>query len=103
MTRALRFSAWALEQLEEALAYIAADDPEAAAAMADRIERRLTNLERFPHAGRVVPELGDPARREIIVVPYRIIYRADSDEIRILAVIHGRRRLEGALPGDAEE
>jgi toxin ParE1/3/4 len=95
--RRLRFGRHALTQLEEALQTIAEDDPAAAARLGDRIIERLMGLKTFPAKGRVVPELGDPSRREIIVAPYRIVYRIKGTEIRVLAVVHGRRLLEAAL------
>jgi plasmid stabilization system protein ParE len=51
-------------------------------------------LERFPLSGRVVPEFGTPYR-EILVGPYRVIYRYDKDHdvAFVLNVVHGSRRL----------
>ena len=40
----------------------------------------------------MLPELGDPETRELILRPYRIIYTLAQD-VRILAVHHGRRAL----------
>lgn len=102
MTRRLRFADSALGQLEEALACIAADHPRAAERIAAAIEKRLAQLKQLPLSGRVVPELGDPERREVIVRPFRIVYRVLPDQIRVLAVVHGRRLLANALPPDEE-
>ena len=41
--------------------------------------------------GRIVPEIGDPNVRELIVYSYRLIYEILPEEIRILALIHGKR------------
>jgi len=100
--RRLRFSRHALSQFEQALAYIAEHDPAAALRLWERIIERLNGLNDVPGKGRVVPELGDPARREIVVPPFRIVYRTTSEEIRIVAVVHGRRVLEHALDDDEE-
>lgn len=48
----------------------------------------------FPQAGRAVPELNDPRVRERFLYSYRLIYEIHSEQIDILAVIHGRRLLE---------
>ena len=93
----LRYSARALQQLEEALGYIAEDNPGAALAIADAIDHRLNHLRRFPRSGRVVPELADPERRELIVAPVRVVYRVVGEEIRILAVVHGRQLVQRAV------
>ena len=51
-------------------------------------------LERFPQAGRKVPEFDDENIREPVVYSYRIIYRLQNDEALIVAVIHGKRVLQ---------
>lgn len=52
----------------------------------------------FPNAGRMVPEYMEPAIRETIHSPYRIIYRLKPDLVEILTVIHGRRSLDEEVP-----
>nr|WP_232210543.1 type II toxin-antitoxin system RelE/ParE family toxin [Nitrococcus mobilis] len=47
-----------------------------------------------PRAGRMVPELGQPAVRERFIYSYRLIYEILPETLHILAVIHGRRLLE---------
>jgi len=46
----------------------------------------------FPELGRAVPE-GDGRHREVLVAPYRIVYRVANDEVFIVTVIHGARDL----------
>jgi plasmid stabilization system protein ParE len=50
-------------------------------------------LEQFPQIGRVVPEAQDENIREIILPPYRIIYRvlAENGAVAIARVWHGAR------------
>lgn len=52
------------------------------------------DLNRFPQAGRVVPELNQPDLRERFVYSYRLIYRIEPQRILVTAVIHGKRLLE---------
>jgi plasmid stabilization system protein ParE len=47
----------------------------------------------FPRSGRVVPEVGRDAIREIIVQHYRVVYRLRTNEVEILTVHHGARLL----------
>ncbi len=57
----------------------------------------VTNkLEDFPEIGRRVPEAEEHNDiRELIYQGYRIIYLVSVDQIKILAVIHGSRDLQG--------
>ena len=48
----------------------------------------------FPHSGRMVPELGDPAVREIILGNYRLVYRRKARTVELLTVYHGSRLLD---------
>jgi hypothetical protein len=48
-------------------------------------------------------ELADEALRELIESPYRIIYRVYLDQIDILAVVHGSRRLPSELQKSSEK
>ncbi|MBC8043883.1 MAG: type II toxin-antitoxin system RelE/ParE family toxin [Rhizobacter sp.] len=53
-------------------------------------------LQVFPLRGRIVLEPNDKAVREIIIEAYRIIYEIKDKQLKILAVIHGRRDLSKA-------
>ncbi len=46
--------------------------------------------------GRVTPELGDAAIREVFVYSYRLIYEVGPRQVTILAFLHGARDF-GAL------
>jgi len=83
----LVWSALADRQVDEALAYIAADDLAAARRWLKELLERVDALRRFPDAGRVVPELGRDWIRELLVGSYRIIYRHRGDLVEI-AIIH---------------
>ena len=61
--------------------------------MATRITEATRQLELFPNMGRVVPQGRHAEYREIIVSPYRILYRRDGDVVKIAAIVHGARRL----------
>ena len=73
--------------------YIARNSPVYAKRVVDRITRRSEQIAEFPLSGRKVPEYKTEDIREIIEKPYRIIYRIKSDQIDILAVIHGAKLL----------
>jgi plasmid stabilization system protein ParE len=71
--------------------YIAINSPTFAKRMVDRITRRSEQIADHPFSGRKVPEYESDDVRELIETPYRIIYRIKSDQIDVLAVIHGAR------------
>ncbi len=68
--------------------YIAQDSIEYAQQMVDRITRKTQQIAVFPLSGRSVPEYESKIIREVIELPYRIIYFIKSNSINILAVIH---------------
>jgi len=58
------------------------------------------SLETVPRRGRVVPELarfGMQTWHELLVKPYRIVYRVSGDTVTVLALFDGRRDLEDVL------
>ncbi|MFZ0484875.1 MAG: type II toxin-antitoxin system RelE/ParE family toxin [Desulfobacterales bacterium] len=81
----------AIGQLVNIYEYIAINSPTFAKRMVDRITRRSKQIADHPFSGRKVPEYESDDVRELIETPYRIIYRIKSDQIDVLAVIHGAR------------
>ncbi len=95
--------AWAeaaIRDLEEIAGFIARDSPANAETVVRRVQERAESLERFPDRGRVVPELagwGIRTWKEVLLPPYRILYRSERREVLIAAVLDGRRDLEDLL------
>ena len=91
----LRWTLPARDDLRQVRRFIARDSEERARTMVAALQRAAQRLEDFPALGRMVPEYNDPSYREIVVPPYRILYRylAETDTVEVLAVIHGRRVL----------
>ena len=85
------WSPLAEQRAVEAVEFIAQDRPQAAAAWLDELIKRVANLDRFARRGRVVPEIGLPAYREIFHAPYRVIYRVSVTGVEILTLRHARR------------
>ena len=88
------------EDLAGIVDFIADDNIEAAFAVFDRIRERAAALHDLPDRGRIVPELhqnGIIQFRELIIAPWRIIYRLDGDYLYVMAVFDGRRNLEDLL------
>ena len=98
--RRVRCARSARRDLEAIVAYLADRSPQAALATLDRLEARAKTLATLAERGRVVPEL---ARlhvrefRELVVPPYRVVYRVDGPRVVVLACLDGRRSLEDIL------
>jgi plasmid stabilization system protein ParE len=70
--------------------YLEQGAPAAATAFADRLEHAIQRLAQFLL-------LGSPGRRNtrslpLAGFPYSLVYRAEFDTVRIIAVAHQRRR-----------
>ena len=90
----------AVLDLENLARFIAADSPVNARKVLARLKLKAESLESSPHRGRIVPELagcGLLRWRELIVRPYRLVYRIDGKRVYILAVLDSRRDLEDVL------
>lgn len=90
----------AVQDLEEIVSYVAAGSPVNARNLLAKLWRRAESLDTSPMRGRVVPELarfGIRSWRELVVKPYRILYRVAEKEVYVLAVFDGRRDLEDVL------
>ena len=94
MAHRIVWSRRAGQDLDSITEYIAADSRAYAGTVLKSIVNQTRILERFPQAGRKVPEFDDENPRELVVYSYRIIYRLQKDEALIVAVIHGKRVLQ---------
>jgi toxin ParE1/3/4 len=96
----LRWTDAALSDVVEVLAYVALDDAAAAGRLEDRLFQTAAGIVPHPDRGRVVPELraiGLGTYREVVVAPYRVVYRATPRVLYVVAVLHGARDLETTL------
>ena len=90
----VRWTPQAADDLEAITNFIAADSPQYAKLFAMDVLLAVERLVSFPNSGRVVPELKDPAIREILFGSYRIVYRVKGDLVEVLTVYHGARLLD---------
>ncbi len=81
----------AIEDVEAIRAYVARDSAHYADLLVERLVSAVARLEASPLSGRVVPEVGDEALREVIHGNYRIVYRLRLDLVEIVTVFHGAR------------
>lgn len=88
----------AVSDLRNIVDYIARDSALYAEAMIERIITACLAMAAFPQRGRIVPEVSNSKIREIIINPYRVIYRIKRNHLEILAVIHGAQNIGGMNP-----
>ncbi len=79
--------------------YIARDNPKAARAWVASLTAAARAAAAAPHAGRIVPEIGNPGYREVLVHSYRIVYRIERDgnAIVVLTVFEGHKLLDPSI------
>ena len=87
----LRWSPQAVRDLEAIRDHIATDSPRYAALVIERIIGAVERLTAFPESGRIVPERNDPTIREVIVKPYRVVYRLRPGLVEIATVFRASR------------
>jgi plasmid stabilization system protein ParE len=77
--------------LAEILDYVKVDSPRSARKLIQEIYKRFNKLPSFPKLGRIIPEIGDSFLREIVVGPYRMMYRLEENKLIVLRILHGKR------------
>ena len=87
----IRWVRLAWVDLEEAVGYIARDNPEAARNMAKRIWEAARLLAEHPGAGRPGRV---PGTRELVIggTPFILPYRVKDNTVQILRVLHSSRK-----------
>lgn len=68
----------------------------------EKVIEKIRPLEQFPRMGRIVPEIGDEAIREVLYRNYRIVYVVDRDdeEVEVLTIFHSSQQFGTLGSGD---
>ena len=90
----VRWTFQAFQDLKAIAEFIAKDSSQYARLFVVDIFQAVDRLADFPKSGRIVPELNNPAVREIILGDYRIVYRLKTKYVELLTVYHGARLLD---------
>ena len=86
--------------LKNIVEYIADDSPPNALKIFKRIKQKASSLYTFPERGRIVPELRDQGilqYRELVISPWRILYRISEKSVLVLSVLDSRPNIEDIL------
>jgi len=92
----IRWTRQAADDLEVIACFIAEDSVHYARLFVLDVMSAVERLAVFPHLGRIVPEINNPAIREIILGNYRIIHRIREECIEIVTVYHTARLIDPA-------
>jgi plasmid stabilization system protein ParE len=96
----VRWSDTSENDLKSIIDYILEDSPSRAYEVFRAIKAKASDLKSFPDRGRIVPELQDQGitqYRELIVAPWRIIYRISGEAVYVLSVLDSRQNVEDIL------
>ena len=100
-THTLKWTKNAKDDLLDIITRIKEDDsPTTAKNVYKKLRDKAQSSHFFPLKGRVVPELqveGIVHYREIIISPWRIIYKVGNDTVYIMSIIDSRQNLDDLL------
>ncbi|MBF0198578.1 MAG: type II toxin-antitoxin system RelE/ParE family toxin [Planctomycetes bacterium] len=88
------------QDLEDIILYIDEENPINAQTIFEKIQNVTVNLELYPSKGKVIPELkafGITSFQQIVLSPWRILYRQSNSTVYVMAVIDSRRDIEDIL------
>jgi toxin ParE1/3/4 len=90
VTRRVRFHLLAEREFAEAAEYFERQSPGLGAAFITQVERCVASILDHPESG---PVLAGAVRRRLVPrFPYSVLYSVRRDHIRVLAVMHAKRR-----------
>ncbi len=88
------------KDLQGIVSYIAQDSVSQALHILHTIKKSASSLYHTPTRGRIVPELheqGIVQYRELVVSPWRIVYRISRQSVLVVSVFDSRRNIEDIL------
>lgn len=86
--------------LRSIVEYIAEDSTANALNVFKKIKQKTSGLYILPERGRIVRELRDQGilqYRELIISPWRIIYRISGESVYVLSILDSRQNIEDIL------
>jgi plasmid stabilization system protein ParE len=76
------------------------NNPQTALKILERIQNKIETLDHFPYRGGYVPELLEKNikdYRQLLEIPWKIIYKVENEQVNILTIIDSRRNLQDIL------
>ena len=96
---AVRLLSIAEQDLQDIVAFVAADKLPAAVALADRIENDLQRLVRHPYLGKAPNDerLATMGYRVLVIENYLVFYKIRGRTVLVHRILHGARDLPSLL------
>ena len=94
MALRLRVTTQAKRDTGRILGYIAKDNPDAAAKLANAIEHGMLRLLDYPLSAPVVHHQINPAIRQLIIPPCRVLYRVADPDLYIVGIMRCEQNIE---------
>ena len=88
------------KDLTKIIEHIAQDSPATALDILQKIKSSVSKLYEHPERCRIVPELyaqGITQYREMIIKPWRIMFRISNSDVYVLSVLDSRQNIEDIL------
>lgn len=102
--RTIRFAESAVADLQELKHWYSEQGvPDIGARLVTELFERIEALADHPKMGRVVPEFRQPFLRELIRPPFRIVYRLEPKNIRIVRIWRSERPLRLSMGAEDPE
>jgi len=93
----------AKSDLKSIFEFIAKDSKYYALKVTNEIVEKSEYLVDFPNLGRITPEFNSINIRELHVCSYRLIYEISSENIIVLAIVHGKRNFQQISEFESEK
>ena len=96
----VKWSVFAERDFRQLIRYIGRENPLNARTVLERIKQKASELVSMPERGRMVPELesqGIRHYRELVISPWRLIYRISGKDVFVFCLVDSRRNVEDVL------
>lgn len=80
--------------LDSSISFVAQESIDNALRLLERVLGAADSLEILAERSSVVPEYDDPNVRQLLVDPFRLLFRVDEADVFILGVLHQRQDLQ---------
>ena len=77
--------------------YYQLESPRNATATVDRLLASIERLQDFPNMGRVSADLPQPGARELLALPFRVLYAVNGNDVLIATILHTSMDVEAHL------